>query len=201
MRARFLLVFLSSALGAFAACSSEHLAPPGQANGTYTPGGATGVNNPNNAEGGVDSSLDGAGTCNTVALKGVLVDATNVTGDPPAQTGGAIADGDYDITDVKYYTGSGGATGLAGITWQGSATINKGRFDRNIVTKDSNTNVTTPFVDTFNLFVGADGGTVVQIGETCPVPASVGTESYTASPTQLVLVDAFLKTAVTYTHR
>lgn len=189
-----------SAIGAFVACSSESRPPAGTGSGIYTPGGGSGGGG-NDGGNVLDGGGDAGGACNNVTAGGQLIDAENVQGDPPAQQGGTIQDGLYDITDVKYYVGTTGVAGPTGETWQGTISYKaKTGLERTFLKKTTATGKVDNFQDAFNVFL-PDGGTTIQIAETCPQAFGALNWSYTASPTQLTLVDPVAKLAVTYTHR
>jgi hypothetical protein len=55
-----------------------------------------------------------ASACNTLANTAHAITTQQVASDPPAPTGGAIADGTYVLTSATIYTGPGGPVGPGG---------------------------------------------------------------------------------------
>jgi hypothetical protein len=61
-----------------------------------------------------DTSADAPIACNSLVNTEPAVTTNQVASDPPAMTGGVIADGTYELTDATIYTGPSGPVGPGG---------------------------------------------------------------------------------------
>ena len=167
------LIALALATSLLAACSST-------SNSSLDDGGA-GRDALAASDAPVDASADGAGdaamACNDVVNSAPVVAVTQIADDPPASSGGTIADGTYELTAVAIYTGASGPTGPSG-TEQTTVVVSGATFQ--VVSAGQ------PPRRTLTL---ATSGTAFTATDTCP-DSTVTTGTYTATATGLTIVIA-----------
>lgn len=196
-----LVLAIAAPLALLLACASDKTKPPtSNNNGGVLPPGNPPSGAGGGGEGGVDGGLDasdGGGACNAIANNGVLVDQEAITGDPPAQTGGDIAPGDYDLTQVSVYVGTG-TVGPTGQEWHASINITGNTIQRVVSIKDLNSNQT---IDTRDTYQFAATGSDFDFTEQCPLATATTIGKYTATTGTLTIVDLAKKELYLYTKR
>lgn len=68
------------------------------------------------------AAVDSSNGCTQVTL-GASVDATNLAGNPPIAAGGRVPEGRFTLRQLTLFTGSGGATGPAGVVYRGGRIV------------------------------------------------------------------------------
>lgn len=122
----------------------------------------------------------GTKRCNTLVNGGPDVPIMNVATDPPAPTGGAIADGTYVVTAVQAYTGAGGAAGPTGATYKAGGKISGGTYEN--IQSDSGQPKDNATTGTFTL-----NGSAIDIEQSCPIPQTVAINKFSADSTSFTL--------------
>jgi hypothetical protein len=164
------------ALGA--ACSqSSPLPPPLSQYGTQPPPGGGGSGGDAGAAGG-----DAAG-CLAFASSGSLIAQVYVGENLPQPIGGAVATGNYVLTNVNVYTGAMGNTGPTGALYQETLSLQVGTFNDVTAVGDSEAGVGNPVYSGGTYSTAA---TMFTEDESCPTIQSLG-YAYTSSGTQLRL--------------
>lgn len=156
----------------------------------------------NAADGGDAAAADGAvPTCAAPALGGATVPARLIAGAPPADTGGAVADGMYDLTGFEIYAGlgeegdpDGGLDGGALETARATLVISAGAFAITHTSASVEGSVTTASSGKQRI-----DDVFLVIDETCPTDASKQTP-FTATGASLRLHTAQTRFE-TYTRR
>jgi hypothetical protein len=103
---RALLIGALGACAAFAvaACSGADDDPPPSAGVTTQRGNDASIDRPAAMDGGGSADSEGGTiTCSIPPLGGSTIQAHVVHGSPPADTGGAVTAGTYDLTDLEIY--------------------------------------------------------------------------------------------------
>lgn len=183
-----------------AACSNEiHRPPPAEDPETVQPGraGGGGQRGDGGIDGGsvADAGADALGPCNTLTITGVLVDQQAVAGSPPTGTGGAIADGLYDLTETTLFVGPG-AIGPTGKSFRETLAITGGTWQQARVTITS-----AGQAQTQSTFTAAVSGSSVALSETCPTPSLAESFTYTVAGNQLRLISPSRQTEFVYTQK
>jgi len=137
--------------------------------------GGTVTNTQNDA--GPDSDTDVAAACNALPNDAPVLSLSLVAKDPPAMTGGTIADGTYRMTAAEIDTGAGGPSGPSGETTQ--VTIAVSGTTVQVATKSAPSHTTVS--------LGFAGSASLVWQDTCPDTQS-STAAFTASATSLVVV-------------
>lgn len=121
------------------ACSDDPKRPAVLTDGPARPGmgsgGGTGTGDGGSSEAGTTAG-DG-GTCTDLENTGFVVDENVVNDYLPAGTGGTIADGTYDIAQVRLHQGAGALPGPTGNSYQGSIRVTGATYERVVVFKSS----------------------------------------------------------------
>lgn len=117
--------------------------------------------------------------CNALTVSGDFVPETAATGTAPTAAGGPIADGTYLVTRVDVYPPSIPTSGTSKGTYQ----ITGDQVE--IVSAYS---PTSPSVITNSNYSASTDGTTWTLTRTCPLPAVVDPESYTATPTTILFI-------------
>jgi hypothetical protein len=132
----------------------------------------------------------GSSVCNGVTNAAAAVPMTNVASAAPQPTGGTIPDGTYFVTAYQQYTGTAGASGPTGVTYQGTNVVAGGTY--NSVTHTSSNPVDASFSGTFKT-----SGTGITIQQTCPSPQTAPFTSYDSDGVKVVTVFGSTGTSVT----
>lgn len=139
-RPTILLFALSLAFVAAAApaCSDDPKRPAVLADETAPPrtSGSIGGGDGGSKPGPTADDPDG-GACTDLENTGPLVDESVVNEELPAGAGGEIADGTYDITDVRLHQGLSALPGPTGASYQGSIRVTGTTYERVVVFKSS----------------------------------------------------------------
>jgi hypothetical protein len=183
------------------ACSEKASRPPAGESGSFV-GAGGGGGGATDGGAAADASVDAGdgGACNALAVNGVFVDRIGVVGDPPAPTGGTIADGKYDLTDYRVYVGSSGTPGPTGTSVQQTVQIAGGVVQSIMNVKvDLDAAPTQSHARTTSTFTVQ--GTSLFVTQTCPTQAASRQQSFSASNTQLLLIDPQSREQFTYTLR
>ena len=173
-----------------AACGSSSSSSTGSGGGDAGSSGTSGSSGASGSSGELDGGGDakpdapgdagGGGACGTSANVGRAIDGQQVAMAAPTATGGTIADGTYTLTDITLYTGSGGATGPAGLTLTQTWGFSGGSY--RLVSLDGTTMTET-----------RKGGTVMNVSatalhlvQTCP-DSDFASYEFSATATTLTL--------------
>ena len=165
------------------AAASSTGAAIGGAGGAGT-GGAGAGGSGTGAGGSSSVGGGGAAACNTLPNGAPTVDVIAIDQPLPSGMGGTIEDGVYYLTDLAYYTGTGGQTGPTGTKFQSTMSVQAGTFEFvEVITDDKGTNEGR---DTGTFTTQGKGG--LMVAYSCPDEMMDLTMQYTASSTSLVLL-------------
>lgn len=172
---------------AFGACSSDH--PEGAVVGASQPDSSSGGPATNFLDASSDAASDGAISCTVPALGGGVVTATFPSGDVPADTGGTIAPGTYDLTAYEVYL-DGANEGEPNPVDAGPAPTAQATFAITATTMDvwhraSQPDGMEPVIVMSNAKVRVDD-VFIYIDETCPTTDSRQTP-FSATGSQVIL--------------
>lgn len=195
-RNRVVLFGMVLGLLAVVACKEDEERPPPAGDGKPVIPSAGGGSEAGAPDASRADAAD-ASICTDLTIKGVLLDREGVTGEPPAATGGTIADGDYDLVSYFVYVGDTGTAGPTGISARSSMRISGGTtFEQIIEYTGSGPTSTVTTKSTFSAI-----STTFAETQLCPTTGAGGSRQYNASGTQLTLVDTSSKEAFTFTKR
>ena len=153
----------------FAACSSTTTTSTTPSSAPSSDAGEDAVA-PDDAGSTVDAAPEASDECQPPDNTAPAIDVTSVAEDPPAMTGGTIADGTYYLTSFVVYTGPDGGTVPAGSSLKATLVIAAGRAQ---------------FVDNASgpsAWTLLASGTNLTIRHTCPKKYDRQVQ-YTATPT------------------
>lgn len=114
----------SAASGGSGGSAGTSGAPSGGAAGS---GGSAGSDASTDADAG--DAGDAGGACNTIVNTSGVVELVAVAAQAPAQTGGAITQGKYVLTEYTQYTGADGGVGPTGSTLKETLMISAATLD------------------------------------------------------------------------
>lgn len=192
--ATFAVTAFVAATLAVEACGGDDR--PGASNGDVGPGvdasraDAGGGTEKELEAGIVDGDTDaGVVTCPGPALGGQAVAVRSLGGVPPADTGGSIATGTYDLTDVQVYAGLGepgdsDAGPDAGASETARATLVLAADTFSLAS--TSTSAATGTASTVSIGKHRTDDVFLVVDETCPTTDSRQTP-FTATPTTLTL--------------
>jgi hypothetical protein len=185
-----LLAFALVMASAFAACSDDPKRPPHAADPSVQPG--TPASGGGGGEAGTRDSAtptqDGATLCHDRQLTGIEVQETGVAGDPPAGTGGTLAEGNYDLIEAQKFVGTG-TPGATGVTYRASIRITGQLLDRYVRQSGANDKIVR---GTF-----AQTGASITFNATCPTQSQEQL-TYTVTSNNLTLTDVIARTSWTF---
>jgi hypothetical protein len=170
------------------ACTNftDHPPPAGStgstSGGAGTGGGSDAGKDASSADASTDGSTTDAGTCTSLPNTASPVVRLYVVGDAPAMTGGAIADGIYDVTDAKVYVGPTGPTGTTGLTEKVSVKIAGTVMEAAVEISGAGASKTLTSKVTL-----ATNATALTTTQTCPTPGAPVASEYTATATTLTI--------------
>ncbi|MBX3191980.1 MAG: hypothetical protein KF819_33625 [Labilithrix sp.] len=178
------------------ACKEEEQrpAPAESGGGGPSPGGGGG----SSREGGVDDGgAEGGdgGTCNDVLLPSAVIDRIAVNGDPPVATGGAIAEGTYDLTQLDVYVGIGGLPGPTGIAAQSAIVVTGTTIDQ-VIRYSGNAAPEELRVT----YAYATSSATLSLTGVCPL-GGAASRQYSSNGFTLVITDTASKEVFTFTKR
>lgn len=133
----FFALALAFAAVSGTACSDDPTRPAVLTDGPARPGVAGGGGDGGSSEAGPTTDAGDGGTCTDLENTGFVVDESVVNDELPAGTGGAIADGTYDITGVRLHQGVAALPGPTGSSYQGSIRVTGATYERVLVFKSS----------------------------------------------------------------
>lgn len=152
---------------------------------------ACGSSNPGTGTQGTPAKADGS--CIALTSPGGSIQPHAASGDAPTPMGGVIAGGDYLLTDVSHY---------AGANPLGTQTVKKLHFSAGFVEyADGNGDANTQNIGRSFTTSGKN----ITFREVCHTPANMlqtsntFTSPYTATATEYVEFDSFVKGVFTYT--
>jgi hypothetical protein len=136
-------------------------------------------------------TLPDAGTCTSLTATGPEVSLTPVPGDLSPFTGGAIADGTYDLTAARRYGSAGGDP-----TTSIRSALRIAGNQIELVQALPGAGATNETAGTFTTT-----GTTLAITQTCPFASSAMSAMYSASATELQIGNSADGMVLVFTHR
>jgi hypothetical protein len=185
-----------------AACASDPERPPPAVDGP-TPGGS-GVGGGTTHDSGTppdaDFDVDDAGACNDLPNTGFIVEVNAFSEDLPASVGGAIVEGDYDLTSASVYVGAQEVGGPRDITLRSSISISAETIQQVLVTRSGASDAVE--TRTKLLFtVRDDSDTAITVRVACPKGGRTYELGYTAEATRFSLHDPQTNEVFIFTKR
>jgi hypothetical protein len=120
-----------------------------------------------------------------VTRGGANIAETAIAAAPPAPGGGKIADGTYHLTLWESYTGPGGVAGATGEVRRATLVVTGTTLQ--LAVTDAETATDKPIVAE----QVQTSGSMLTSEEICPLASRQQTRGYTASPTELELLETF----------
>jgi hypothetical protein len=187
-----LLVMMAPA--AIAACSDDPKRPPHAVDPAVQPSSPiTGGGGPDGGtrDATVPPGQDAATTCHDLPLTSIEVQETGVAGEPPAGTGGALVDGNYDLVEAQKFVGTG-TPGVTGVLYKVSMRITGQLIDRYI--RQSGT------TDRIVRSTFAQTGASITLSSTCPIQSQEQL-TYSVTGNNLTVTDVNARTSWTFTKK
>lgn len=160
-------------------------ASSGASDGGSSSGGSSGTTSSGGSSGTAGDSGTVAPQCQNVPREGSTVAEVSIAAAPPAATGGSISAGKYYLTTWEAYTGAGGVAGPTGETRKATLVVSANMLQL----------AATDVADGDELPVVASSytkqGTSLDTEEICPLAGRPLTRGYTASSTELILLETF----------
>lgn len=199
MLRRIAVLVLASSLGLAVACEDEEPRPAPASDIPVQPGGPPGGGGGGGEGGASDAAAEGSeagATCHALTVTGPVVDLFAVVSEPPAGAGGAVADGEYDLTEARIYGVAGG--GATDVTLQGALRVDStsSTMDRVLVRQAAG----VPQESRVTLAYATSGANLTT-SITCPAGGGQEQATYTATGTTLVITNVVTRESYVFTRR
>lgn len=192
-------VILAVAAIGLPGCSDDPQRPPPASTGSFSGGGGGAGGGGGGSDGGTTDGGDAGDSglvCNTLANATVVVDRNGIVGDPPVSTGGAIAEGRYELTEYRIYVGAGGLGGPTGVTASSAILVASGKMEQVLTVGGNTPTVERRVITSYN----ATASTLLRTN-VCPPDGAAAQYQYTASDGSITITDTVSKEAFVFTKR